>query len=301
MSDHNDQRTRKIVFIAVVACLSVVLGESRAHPSEPATPTAPDSNKFSPPVHVDPSFRRGPAAPPPPDPDVELTESPQGPQGPGGPQGKQETANVYILASPPTSQVVLVLNGKLYSFGREPPEVQCDLRFNGACYWKDDAKFAQISKDIISINGGELFGCSLAIIPDTSKKSGYELGYGECTSKGWKSAQNAQEERLPTSFVGEWCPVKKLALPYTPSFYRRGKCNPVGDGLRIRVDGYDFYTKSRCKLVSMEKARGSSLKTTFTCGLSKQDIDREIIDLWMRFDEQHQQMWISAIEPTTAD
>jgi hypothetical protein len=111
----------------------------------------------------------------------------------------------------------------------------------------------------------------------------------------------AEQVRLPTSLVGEWCPVKKLAYPYDPSFYRRGECKPLSDGLRIRADGYDFYTKSRCKLVSIDKARGSSLKTTFTCGLSKRYTDREIIDLWMRFDEQHQQMWISITEPTTAD
>ena len=100
------------------------------------------------------------------------------------PQG--ETGKIYILANPPSSQVALVLNGRYYSFGREPPEVQCDLRYEGACYWKTDLTFVQISKDIISIDGGKAFGCSPSIIPDTSNVKGYESGYGECTSRGWK-------------------------------------------------------------------------------------------------------------------
>jgi hypothetical protein len=96
-----------------------------------------------------------------------------------------ESPQVYILASPPTSQVGLVLRGKYYTFGREPPEVKCDLRYEGACYWKSDAKVKQLTKDIMSINDGKAFGCSRSIIPDMSKVPGYESGYGECTAKGW--------------------------------------------------------------------------------------------------------------------
>ena len=105
-------------------------------------------------------------------------------------QAHQEVPKIYVLASPPTSQVGLVFKGKYYSFGREPPEVQCDLRYDGACYWKTDVKFVQISKDIISINGGKAFGCSPSIIPDTSRIAGYESGYGKCTSEGWRSLRN---------------------------------------------------------------------------------------------------------------
>jgi hypothetical protein len=101
-----------------------------------------------------------------------------------------QTPRVYILARPPTSQVGLVLNGKYYTFGREPPEVQCDLRYEGGCYWKSSAKIKQITKDIISINRDRDFGCSTNIIPDMSKVLGYESGYGKCTSKGWVPMRN---------------------------------------------------------------------------------------------------------------
>jgi uncharacterized protein YecT (DUF1311 family) len=94
---------------------------------------------------------------------------------------------IYVLASPPTSQVGLVLKGKYYWFHRVPPDEQCDLRFGGACYMESDATFVQVSEHIISINEGKAFGCFPAIIPDTSKKRGYESGYGKCTSTGWKS------------------------------------------------------------------------------------------------------------------
>jgi hypothetical protein len=47
----------------------------------------------------------------------------------------------------------------------------------------------------------------------------------------------------------------------------------------------------------------SSQSMSFAPRPRKRDIDREFISLWMRFDEQHQQMWIGAKEPepTTAD
>lgn len=101
-----------------------------------------------------------------------------------------QSPRVYVVASPPTSQIGLVLNGRYYTFGREPPEVKCDLRYEGGCYWRSTAKVKQVSKDIISINGGRAFGCSPSIIPDMSNVPGYESGYGECTSKGWVSMRN---------------------------------------------------------------------------------------------------------------
>ena len=100
---------------------------------------------------------------------------------------QKEIPKLYILASPPTSQVGLVLKGKYYWFHRAPPDEPCDFRYDGACFMKSDTKFRQISKDVISINGGKAFGCSRAIIPDTSNVPGYQSGYGRCTSSGWKS------------------------------------------------------------------------------------------------------------------
>jgi hypothetical protein len=101
--------------------------------------------------------------------------------------GTKENPTIYIFASPPTSQVGLVLKGKYYWFHRVPTDEPCDYRFDGACYMKSDTKFVQVSKDIISIKGGKAFGCSPAIIPNTSKLPGYQSGYGKCTSNGWKS------------------------------------------------------------------------------------------------------------------
>jgi len=90
----------------------------------------------------------------------------------GSIQAQEENPRLYVLANPPSSQVGLVLRGKYYWFHRIPPDEPCDFRFDGACYMKSDTKIAQVSKDIISINGGKAFGCSPAIIPDTSKKRG---------------------------------------------------------------------------------------------------------------------------------
>jgi hypothetical protein len=106
------------------------------------------------------------------------------------PREQKEIPKLYVLASPPTSQVGAVFKGKYYWFSRgepEPSEGRCDLKFDNGCFMKSDATFRQISKDIISINGGKAFGCSPTIIPDTSKVPGYQSGYGRCTSSGWKS------------------------------------------------------------------------------------------------------------------
>jgi len=84
------------------------------------------------------------------------------------PAGAAAKPQIYILASPPTSQIGLVLGGKYYWFGREPTEVKCDLRYEGACYWKSNVKVKQVTKAIISINNGKAFGCSRSIIPDMS-------------------------------------------------------------------------------------------------------------------------------------
>ena len=77
----------------------------------------------------------------------------------------QEAPKIFILASPPTSQVGLVFKGEYYWFDRQPPEEPCDLRVKGACYQKSDVKFKRISESIISINGGKASGCSPNIIP----------------------------------------------------------------------------------------------------------------------------------------
>lgn len=108
----------------------------------------------------------------------------------GSTRAQQETPKIYILESPPTSQVGLVHKGKYYWFHRAPPDEQCDYRFEGACFMKSDSRFKQLSESIISINGGKAFGCARSIIPDTSKTAGYESGYGKCTSSGWKSARD---------------------------------------------------------------------------------------------------------------
>ena len=97
---------------------------------------------------------------------------------------------IFIWASPPTSQIGLVLKGKYYWFSRGEPDDgrPCDVIFNNGCYMKSNVKFVYVTKDIISINGN--FGCSPRIIPDTSNLPDYEYGYGECTSEGWKSISN---------------------------------------------------------------------------------------------------------------
>ena len=49
-----------------------------------------------------------------------------------------EKPRIYVLASPPTSQVGLTLKGKYYWFHRVPPDEPCDFRFDGACYMESE-------------------------------------------------------------------------------------------------------------------------------------------------------------------
>lgn len=102
-------------------------------------------------------------------------------------RAQQNTPKIYVLESPPSSRVGLVLKGKYYWFSNDPDE--CDLKFEGGCFMGSDSTVKQLSDNIISINGGKAFGCSPNIIPDTSKRPGYESGYGKCTSTGWKPAR----------------------------------------------------------------------------------------------------------------
>ena len=88
---------------------------------------------------------------------------------------------------------------------------------------------------------------------------------------------------LPAKFVGEWCRIEGKDIL---GVYRRGRC-PGKNGLRIRSDSYDFYTKARCQLTEATN-EGSTTRAVFMCSLGRNDRDREMAAFSMKLNNKQQ-------------
>ena len=96
--------------------------------------------------------------------------------------GTVNAAEVYVHQRPPFSFAGTIYKGKLWRFSNDF-DTKCYLYLEGGCYRETEISPFIVRWDIFSAEG--IYYCLQSTIPDTMNKSGYAMGYGECTANGW--------------------------------------------------------------------------------------------------------------------